>query len=91
MDRLHIAAHAVGMGADGVNHLVGCTNFSQQFGSLDAVFLREHFKVHIVEQAAQTPKIGIKSQFLGIPAHGSLNGETVENVEGFFIVLLQKC
>ncbi len=87
---LHVAAQAVAVGADGVNHFFRSIHFCQQLGSLLAVLLRVHLKVHIMQQTAQAPEGNVFSVLLGKPAHNTFHGQRVLNVKGFFVVLLQK-
>ena len=90
MDRLHIAAKAEAVGTDGVNHFVGCVRFRQQFRRFLAVLVGILFKVHIVKQAAQTPKVRILPGFLGKPTHNALHSQRMLNMEWFLIVFLQQ-
>ena len=88
---LHIAAQAVAVGADGVDELIGTAGLLQQLRRLDAVLLRPHLKVDVVEQAHRGPEVRIlaAAQLVGIPAHDTLHRQTVQNVERFLIILFQ--
>ena len=92
MDRLHLAAEAEAVGADGVDELVGAADLRQQLRGLFAVLLRPLLKVHIVEQAHGGPEVRVLAvaQLLGVPAHGALHRQRVLDVEGFGIVCFQQ-
>ena len=76
MDRFHIAAAAIGMGADRMYHCLRCIDFRKKFRCLFAVLLREHFKVHIVKQAAELPELCFLSvaQCFRKISHNALHG-----------------
>ena len=89
--RCHVDTDAIAMADDGMDESVVGIDFFQQFRRLFTVLVRVFFKVHIVEQADESPKIdGVAiAQFLSIPAHDAFDSQGMHDVEGFLIIFLQ--
>ena len=91
MYRLHIAHQAVAMAAHRVDQVGVAARLLQQLRGLQAVLLRPHLKVDIVQQSGGGPEIRVLAvaQFVGIPAHDTLDRQGVLDMERLVIVLLQ--
>ena len=65
--------------------------FLQKLRSLNAVLLRVHLKVNVVQQAGGSPEIRLLpiSLVLGKPTHHSFHGKGVEDVEWLPVIFFQ--
>ena len=91
MLRLHIRDKTISMAAHGMDELILRPCFPQKLRRLDAVLLRIHLKVNIVQQAGDSPKILLLpiSLVLGKPTHHAFHGKGVKDVERFLIIFFQ--
>ena len=73
-----------------MNHLRACIDLCQQLRGFDTMLLGPVFKIHIVKQTAQAPKVHVLSVFGGEPAHDALHRQGVLNVERLLVVFFQQ-
>ena len=91
MYRLHVAYQTVAMGTDGVDQVGTAACLFQQLRGLETVLLRPHLKVDVVQQTGGGPEIRVLAiaQLVDVPAHHTLDGQRVLDMERLVIVLLQ--
>ena len=91
MYRLHVAHQTVAVAAHRVNQVGIAARLFQQLRSLQAVLLRPHLKVDVVQQSGGGPEIRVlaEAQLVGVPAHHALHGQCVLDMERLVVVLLQ--
>ena len=88
MHGLHVGAQAVGVRADGADHVLAHAGLAQQLRSLFAVLLGPVFKVDIVQKAHRGPVIGVVAiaELVGVPAHHALHGQRVLDVKRLLVI-----
>ena len=75
-----------------MDHVLADPSLSKKLGSLDAMLVGILFKIYVVEQTHDAPKIGIVSiaEIVCKPSHNTFDGQTMLNVESLAVVLFQK-
>ena len=91
MYRLHVAHQTVAVGTHRVDQIGVTACLFQQLRRLEAMLLRPHLEVDVVQQTGRGPEIRVLAvaQLVGIPAHHAFYGQRVLDMERLMIVLLQ--
>ena len=89
--RLNIGADTIAMAADGVDEFGRRVGALEQFDALYAMLFRPLLEVNVMQQPRHAPEVAFRLEalFLGEPAHDSLDGQRVLEVEGFVVICLE--